>query len=169
MLYAPVLTPELEKQHRAHRSFNQRVDAKGHVQESAPVREPTINWNKKIVEVMPKPEIAPKPEYKPWFRIVGLERPTVRDIQEVVAEFYGITRADILSKCRTTKFTFPRQVAAYLAKEITGLSLPDIGRRFSGRDHTTILYSVNKVAALRKSDPMLADEITEIKYRLEAL
>jgi hypothetical protein len=115
------------------------------------------------------PVEPPRPEYRPWFRIVGLERPTVRDIQEIVAEFYGITRADILSKCRATKFTFPRQVAAYLAKEITGLSLPDIGRRFSGRDHTTILYSVNKVAALRESDPTLADEITEIKYRLEAL
>lgn len=98
----------------------------------------------------------PKPEPTPAF-------PPIIDIQLAVAKFYGTGLNDLLSIRRTAPVVKHRQVAMYLARLLTNRSMPDIGRRFGDRDHTTVLHGVNKVAALVERDPSLAAEIEAIK------
>ena len=74
---------------------------------------------------------------------------TVENIQKTVADFYKIKVADMYSKRRPANIAMPRQVAMYLAKELTQKSLPDIGDMFGGRDHTTVLHAVRKISDLR--------------------
>lgn len=79
--------------------------------------------------------------------------PIVEHIQATTAAFYGVARADLMSNCRKGKFIRPRHVAMYLCKHLTKRSLPQIGKRFGGRDHTTVLHAVNKI-----KDDLLNDE-----------
>jgi chromosomal replication initiator protein len=90
----------------------------------------------------------------------------VEDILRVVSKHYGVSRADILSSRRTANVVLPRQVAMYLAKTLTLRSLPDIGGRFGGRDHTTVLHAVRKIEGLLQSDKALAETIELLKRLL---
>jgi chromosomal replication initiator protein len=85
----------------------------------------------------------------------------------VVARQYNVSRADLLSSRRTANVVRPRQVAMYLAKTLTLRSLPEIGRRFGGRDHTTVLHAVRKIENLVSTDSALADEIELLKRQLQ--
>ncbi|MFG1477045.1 chromosomal replication initiator protein DnaA [Xanthobacter sp. V4C-4] len=91
------------------------------------------------------------------------KRVRVDDILRIVAKHYNVSRADILSQRRTANVVKPRQVAMYLAKTLTLRSLPEIGRRFGGRDHTTVLHAVRKIDRLMGTDRALADEIEVLK------
>jgi chromosomal replication initiator protein len=84
------------------------------------------------------------------------KRVKIEDIQRIVARQYNVSRADLLSSRRTANVVRPRQVAMYLAKTLTLRSLPEIGRRFGGRDHTTVLHAVRKIEGLVGNDAMLA-------------
>jgi chromosomal replication initiator protein len=95
------------------------------------------------------------------------KRVKIEDIQRVVARQYNVSRADLLSSRRTANVVRPRQVAMYLAKTLTLRSLPEIGRRFGGRDHTTVLHAVRKIEGLVSNDAMLADEIEVLKRQLQ--
>jgi chromosomal replication initiator protein len=86
-------------------------------------------------------------------RVVSIE-----NIQKVVAEFYNLRTSDLLSAKRTRSIARPRQIAMALSKELTNHSLPEIGERFGGRDHTTVLYATRKVRELRASDYRLNDD-----------
>ena len=86
---------------------------------------------------------------------VRSQSPAVTKIQQVTAEDYGIEVADMLSTCRARTLSRPRQVAMWLSKQLTTRSLPDIGRRFGGRDHTTVLHGVRRINTLRDTDPDL--------------
>lgn len=86
-------------------------------------------------------------------------RITVEDIQKRVAEHYGIRTADILSPRRARPVARPRQIAMYLSKALTQLSLPDIGRKFGGRDHTTIIHGVRRIEGLMNEDAALRDDV----------
>lgn len=90
----------------------------------------------------------------------------VEVIQRVVARHYDTTRLELISQRRTAKVVRPRQVAMYIAKMMTVLSLPQIGRQFGNRDHTTILHAVRKIRWLIESDQDLADKIAEIRVEL---
>lgn len=92
--------------------------------------------------------------------------PAVGDIKKVVAKHYGITVIDIDSHRRTADVTGPRQVAMYLTKKLTPRSLPDIGRKFGGRDHTTVHHAVHKIERLIASDPEMAAEIETLEEKL---
>lgn len=87
---------------------------------------------------------------------------TIKDIQRAVAQEFDISCAGFFSIRRTKSIVLPRQVAMYLAKELTSLSLPRIGQRFGGRDHTTVLHAWRKIAALRACDPALDARIKKI-------
>jgi chromosomal replication initiator protein len=78
-----------------------------------------------------------------------------------------VSRADLLSSRRTANVVRPRQVAMYLAKILTLRSLPEIGRRFGGRDHTTVLHAVRKIETLAGNDSAFADEIETLKRLLQ--
>ena len=95
------------------------------------------------------------------------KRVKIEDIQRVVARQYNVSRSDLLSSRRTANVVRPRQVAMYLAKTMTLRSLPEIGRRFGGRDHTTVLHAVRKIEALVGKDPALADEVDLLKRLLQ--
>jgi chromosomal replication initiator protein len=94
------------------------------------------------------------------------KRVKIEEIQKLVANHYNVTRADILSSRRTANVVRPRQIAMYLAKVLTPRSLPEIGRRFGGRDHTTVLHAVRKIEALAKADGKLSEEVDLLKRML---
>jgi chromosomal replication initiator protein len=95
------------------------------------------------------------------------KRIKIEDIQRVVARQYNVSRSDLLSSRRTANVVRPRQVAMYLAKTLTLRSLPEIGRRFGGRDHTTVLHAVRKIEALVARDVALSDEVESLKRQLQ--
>jgi chromosomal replication initiator protein len=95
------------------------------------------------------------------------KRVKIEDIQRVVARQYNVSRSDLLSSRRTANVVRPRQVAMYLAKTLTLRSLPEIGRRFGGRDHTTVLHAVRKIEGLVGNDVTLAEEIEGLKRQLQ--
>lgn len=97
------------------------------------------------------------------------EAPRVRieDILKIVARHFKVPRNDLLSSRRSRDVVRPRQIAMYLAKSLTARSLPEIGRRFGGRDHTTVLHSVRKVEQLMSEDGELTQEIELLKRMLE--
>lgn len=91
---------------------------------------------------------------------------TIEDIKRVVAEFYNIRLSDMHSARRARAVARPRQVAMYLAKQLTPASLPDIGREFGGRDHTTVLYATRKIDDLLIRDEKLATDISTLRATL---
>ncbi len=99
-------------------------------------------------------------------RVKDPKRVKIDDILKLVAVHYNVTKPDLLSSRRTAIVVRPRQVAMYLAKILTLRSLPEIGRRFGGRDHTTVLHAVRKIERLSKEDNSLKDEIELLKRML---
>lgn len=87
---------------------------------------------------------------------------SVRHIQLMVAAHYGVSLIDMKSARRDARTVRPRQIAMWLAKTLTLRSLPDLGRRFGGRDHTTVLYAIRKYDGLRAADPATAAELDEL-------
>jgi chromosomal replication initiator protein len=96
-------------------------------------------------------------------RAHDLRRVKIDDIQKLVASHFNVSRAEILSARRTANVVRPRQIAMYLAKTLTLRSLPEIGRRFGGRDHTTVLHAVRKIEELVSKDHNLAEVIELLK------
>ena len=92
-------------------------------------------------------------------------RVRIEDIQRIVARHYNVSKTELLSNRRTRTIVKPRQIAMYLSKIMTPRSLPEIGRRFGGRDHTTVLHAVRKIEDLSGGDNMLAQEL-ELLRRL---
>ena len=80
------------------------------------------------------------------------KRVTIDSIQKAVAEHFVLKQAQLKEKSNTRAIAYPRQVAMYLVKELTQSSLPEIGRAFGGKHHTTVLHSINKIEKLRQSN-----------------
>ena len=93
---------------------------------------------------------------------------SVENIQKAVADFYSIKVADMYSKKRPANIARPRQIAMFMAKELTQKSLPEIGELFGGRDHTTVLHAVRKITDERSHDSQLNHEIHVIEQTLKA-
>lgn len=127
----------------------------------------------------PQPTVSPLDEWierqkaiplpkKPWFSIeaeIGepeIVRPRIETIQRACAKYYGVSRSDIISARRTAAVVRPRQVGYYLSKVLTLKSLPEIGRRFGGRDHTSALSGIRKIERLRKTDQELEADLHAI-------
>ena len=95
------------------------------------------------------------------------QRVTVEEILRKVAEHYNVRLSDIVGPKRVRIIARPRQVAMYLAKELTSRSLPEIGRRFGGRDHTTIMHGVRKIEDLQTSDPQMREDLDLLRRLLQ--
>jgi len=93
-------------------------------------------------------------------------RITVDEIQKTVAEHFSMKQADLLSERRTRNIARPRQIAMYLCKQHTTRSYPDIGRRFGGRDHTTVLHGVRKIEELMPKDDQIARDVEALTRKL---
>jgi chromosomal replication initiator protein len=94
-------------------------------------------------------------------------RVTIEEIQKRVAEHFNIRIADMHSARRARSVARPRQVAMYLAKQLTARSLPEIGRKFGGRDHTTVMHAVKKVDELRDLDASFSEDVDLLRRMLE--
>jgi chromosomal replication initiator protein len=102
--------------------------------------------------------------------LVGSREPRrirIEDIQKAVATHFNVSKHDLLSARRTRAIVRPRQIAMYLAKTMTPRSFPEIGKRFGGRDHTTVLHAVRKVEELRAADETLAHEIELLRRMIQ--
>lgn len=163
------ITPTEAAAHARRRAFRQRIAA---------MAVPDSGICLKPLPIAPAPEPepvveAPKPKrnvsFRTWFRVVEdigpavSAAPTVSEIQEVVADYFKLKRADLIGKRRTREVVRPRQIAIYLSKVITQRSLPEIGRRFGYRDHSTALHSVRKIAKLCKEDLGIAYDVAHLE------
>ena len=93
---------------------------------------------------------------------------TIEDIQKTVAEYFNIKLADMSSPRRARAVARPRQVAMYLSKHLTSRSLPEIGRKFGGRDHTTVMHAIRKIDELTADDQTLAEDVRLLRRGLES-
>jgi len=93
---------------------------------------------------------------------------TIESIQKVVAEQFGLRLVEIKAKNNSRSIVYPRQIAMYLAKHLTEASLPEIGRQFGGKHHTTVLHSVEKIEAVRKNDKDLNRLLNKLTEQLSA-
>jgi chromosomal replication initiator protein len=93
---------------------------------------------------------------------------TVEEIQRRVSEHYNIRLSDMVGPKRLRSYARPRQIAMYLCKKLTTRSLPEIGRRFGGRDHTTVMHGVRRIEELRQSDGQIAEDLELLRRALEA-
>lgn len=91
---------------------------------------------------------------------------TIEDIQKTVVSYYNISMHDFMSSRRSRSVARPRQIAMYLSKKMTTKSLPDIGRRFSGRDHTTVIHAIKKVEMLMIQDKNFENEVKDLNQKL---
>lgn len=93
----------------------------------------------------------------------------IEGIQRLVAKHFNVTKQELISARRTRSVVRPRQISMYLAKTMTDRSFPDIGRRFGGRDHTTVLHAVRKIERLISEDPGLANEVAMLRRLIEEM
>ncbi len=93
---------------------------------------------------------------------------TVEEIQRKVSEHYNIRLSDMIGPKRLRSYARPRQVAMYLCKHMTSRSLPEIGRRFGGRDHTTVMHGVKRIEELKQQDGQIAEDLELLRRALEA-
>ncbi len=93
---------------------------------------------------------------------------TVEEIQRKVSEHYNIRLSDLLGPRRVRNVARPRQVAMYLSKQLTARSLPEIGRRFGNRDHTTVMHGVKRIEELKTTDHQIAEDVEMLRRALEA-
>lgn len=115
---------------------------------------------------------------KEWLRHIGLitegelvympaRRLLVSEIQAAVATYYGIPLAAMTSKSRVREFARPRQIAMTLARELTTISYPELGRRFGNRDHSTIVHGVHQITRLRTLNPEIDGDYRALRAKLE--
>ncbi len=93
---------------------------------------------------------------------------TVEEIQRKVSDHYNIRLSDMIGPKRLRSYARPRQVAMYLSKHMTSRSLPEIGRRFGGRDHTTVMHGVRRIEELKQQDGQIAEDLELLRRALEA-
>src|SRR5205807_104494 len=92
---------------------------------------------------------------------------SIAEIQAAACTHFGITTQELLSTTRTPRIVWPRQLAMYLARELTGESLPAIGRHFGGRDHTTVLHACRRAAAKLAADDQMRTLVDRVRSDLE--
>lgn len=100
------------------------------------------------------------------FQGVEPRRIKIEDILRIISRHFGVSKHDLLSQRRHRSVVWPRQIGMYLAKQLTHRSLPEIGRRFGNRDHTTVLHAIRKIEGVIAGDAGLRDEIDELKKLL---
>jgi chromosomal replication initiator protein len=162
MIAARLLTETEARAHDRRRAFHEKIAA--HAAALAAPKEPPAPAaiEPEVVAAETDPPATPMSS-REWFWPVEAEAfPKIRKIQEVVGRYYGVTRADLMSIRRMKELVRPRHVAIYLAKQLTAESLPAIGRRFGGRDHTTCLYALRKIERLALRDVETAHDVATL-------
>jgi hypothetical protein len=121
--------------------------------------------------VVVEAEPAPPPLASSWIKMIeelpDPKGPSVKRIKLCVAHHFNLSPRDLESPRRFAKIVLPRQIAFYLARKLTTRSLPDIGRRFGGKDHTTILHACKKMVQRMEVDPKLAETVRCLEEQLQ--
>jgi chromosomal replication initiator protein len=91
---------------------------------------------------------------------------TPEEIQKTVSKYYNIKLSELKGKKKSSSIVLPRQVAMYLTRQLTTLSLPEVGQQFSGKDHSTVIYSVKKIEGLIKKDEKIKNDIDQLLKKL---
>jgi chromosomal replication initiator protein len=94
---------------------------------------------------------------------------TITSIQQLVAKEWGVTPEGLRSKTRTKMLTVPRQIAMFLTRDLLGTQLIEIGNAFGGRDHSTVIHSIEKTNQTLRSDPMFKTRVYKVRGLLQAL
>lgn len=166
MMGGETLTASQLASHARSKAFRAHIDTlaqKLKVGTEAPV--PKI-----FVEAEPAPApiaepIVPRGEF--WFHIEEHRGyPSIARIQEVVCDHFGLSKLDLVSERRDLRVARPRQLAMYLARKLTPRSLPEIGRRFGDRDHTTAIAAIRRIEQVRQSDPNMEAAFRALVSRL---
>lgn len=164
MLY---VSPSQRAAHLEAKERQARMAAKAYkpsapqeLQASKPKRV-TESWVQRQLRLHPMPQVVlPKNDDIP---------PQVARIQEIVAEHFGLTRADLLSSRRVHRFVRPRHIAIYICRKLRpGDSFPTIGRRFGDRDHTTIIHAIRLIASLMEADDELKRTVEMLTEQVRA-
>lgn len=177
MLYGPQgifggLTPSQRAAHERRREAAERLAKAARPSESVTL--PAASGGAKRTDDAPEADAFFKSAWRLLdASIAKAEKPTigswpVRKIQEGVCAYYQITMEDLTSPARTQDLARPRQVAMYLSRILTGRSLPEIGRRFGARRHTTVLHAVRQISARLQHDGRLGRDIDAITTSLKA-
>ena len=161
------MSPELLRQHEEHKQRRLRIASRA-CEERPNVEVPTIEEKHEpesaSVQNDTQSEIK---QFKPY--LVPRIEPSIYDVIAVCADFYGVKPLDVLSHRRTHDVIRPRHVAMFLSKDMTSNSLPTIGRRFSDRDHTTVLSAFRKIDRQRRDDARLQDEVDLCRIKINEL
>lgn len=99
--------------------------------------------------------------------VAGAAGLNIGTIQQVVSTEWGVTPEGLKSKTRTKTLTTPRQVAMYLARDLLGMQLVEIGQAFGGRDHSTVIHSIERVGETLREDPVFAGRVEKVRGLLE--
>ena len=94
---------------------------------------------------------------------------SINSIQQIVAKEWGVTPEGLRSKTRTKTLTLPRQIAMFLARELLGTQLMEIGNAFGGRDHSTVIHSIDKISEASGADPVFKTRVDKVRVMLESL
>jgi len=161
--------------HLRRQAFHRDIEAKAAALRSPlpPVVAPAPTWESVAPTAKPAlPSLSIGPYAKPcWFEIIGatVDRSiSMREIKQRVCDFYGVRHSRLGFPPCDQRSRHASAVAMYLCKELTLRSLPDVGRQFSDRDHTTVLYAVQKITRLLVWDRELADTVAHIRNELES-
>ena len=173
-LYHPTVTPSQRAIHARHCQINQRVAEAAAVRFERKWRKANPKLNETPAPEMPAAEPKPpnKCDERAWMiticGVADLPRrpPSMNEIMRAVAVEYRVTVIDIVSARRAKKVVLPRHIAMLLARRLTHLSMPQIGQRMGGRDHTTILHGVRSIEQKIASDPALATVVARIELSL---
>lgn len=150
------LTPTQRQIADRRRQFHASIAA--HARSLA--RSKATKWETVVEAALRDP---PAPSTRFWFSIEDGPKHTIRSVQDAVCKKFNIDRTRLLQRRRLKGVVLPRQIAMYLCREVTTHSLPEIGRRFGGFDHTSVMSSVRKIENLIKTDPDMANVIRELR------
>ena len=173
-LYPPPVTPSQRAIHARHRQINQRVADAAAIRFERRWRKPVPASSETPAPEQPVTETKPpdKCDERAWtITICGVadlprRPPSMNEIMRAVAVEYRVTVIDIVSARRAKKVVLPRHIAMLLARRLTHLSMPQIGRHLGNRDHTTILHGVRSIEQKLASDTALAEVIARIELSL---
>lgn len=173
MLHVPNLTREEAKLNAARKERCARIEmaadrARWNAKTKADLARVSVQDDAVAICHAPEPVTAPA-KREPWFRIIGMGAPSIREIRQVVGDYYGLTVHDMTSVRRKARLVRGRHVAMYMARILTNRSYPEIGRLFGDIDHTSVMFAVKKIEKLLDADPDIAREIAELKDRIGAL
>ena len=157
------LTPTQRRIADRRRQFQASIAA--HAENLARSKE--TKWEATVEAALLTPLAPPAPSTPFWFSIEDGPKHTIRSVQDAVCKKFDINRTKLLQRRRLKGVVLPRQIAMYLCREVMTKSLPEIGRRFGGFDHTSVLSAARKIERLIQTDPEIENIVRELREQFD--